>query len=451
MTTTNIQLLTDSYKLGHHKMYLPGTENVYSYLEARAGAEYDETVFFGLQALVLRYLQGSMRVEPWYSADAKEICDAHMGPGLYNYEGWDYIWKTFKGKLPLEIWAVPEGSVHAPGTVLMTVVNTGGEKTAFLTSYLETLLEQVWYPTTVATRSRSVKKLLAEYLMLTTGSTEGIDFGLHDFGCRGATGMDAAAIGGLGHLINFKGTDTVPALWTGRDMYSADLTSLGFSVAAAEHSIMTQLGREGESKVVAHLLEQFPTGILAAPIDSYDYFRYVVQIAGIDHKETIMNRDGKFVFRPDSVSPTHPTPEEEMVWLAKTLYTTFGGSLNELGYKVLDPHVGMLWGDGITEDGILKILDALTQNGFATSNVVFGMGGGLLQKLNRDTQRFAYKSSAQYRNGEWFDIKKEPLDVSKTSKTGRFDPEEYGLELVFKEGDLVRYQNFDDVRKNAEL
>jgi nicotinamide phosphoribosyltransferase len=432
-------------------MYLPGTENVYSYLEARAGAEYDETVFFGLQGILMRYMQGAGVVDPWYIADAKDICDAHMGPGIYNEEGWYHIWRTFGGKLPVEIWAVPEGSVHKPGSVLMTVVNQGGEKTAFLTSYLETLLEQVWYPTTVATRSRSVKKLLADYLLITTGSVDGIDFGLHDFGCRGATGMDAAAIGGLGHLVSFKGTDTVPALWQGKEIYKADLSNLGFSVAAAEHSIMTQLGREGEADVVAHLLKEFPSGILAAPIDSYDYVNYVTNIAGKQHKETIMNRDGKFVFRPDSVSPQHPTPESEMVWLANTLYEIFGGTVNEYGYKVLDPHVGMLWGDGITEEGIKKILDALLENEFATSNVVFGMGGGLLQKLNRDTQRFAYKASAQYRNGEWVDIKKEPLDRSKASKAGRFDPEEYGLELVFDGGQLVRWQNFDDVRENAKL
>ncbi len=449
MTTNNIALLTDSYKLSQWPMYPEGTEKVYSYFEAREGATFPTTVFFGLQQLIQKYLL--VQVDEFYIADAKAICDAHMGPGMFNKAGWETIRTKYNGKLPVRIWAVPEGSLHNAGDVLMVVENHGGEELAWLTSYLETLLVHVWYPTTVASLSRSVKEMLADYLIKTTGTTDGIDFGLHDFGCRGAVNMDAAATGGMAHLVNFKGTDTVPALWQAKDTYQAKLDSLGFSVAAAEHSVMTSLGRDGESEMVGRLLEVYPTGILAAPIDSYDYFNYVVNICGNDHYETIMNRDGKFVFRPDSTSDIHPTPEEEMVWLANTLYAAFGGTENELGYKILDPHVGMLWGDGITPLGIDKILHALMVAGFATSNVVFGMGGGLLQKVNRDTQRFAFKCSAQLRNGEWVDVQKSPLDQTKKSKAGRFNLEERGLELVYDTGRLVKWYNFDQVRENASL
>lgn len=446
-TTRNPILLTDSYKPSHAPMLVPGTQRVYHYGTAREGGAFEDVLFFGLQAILIDNLT-NMRLFEESIADAKCIFNDHLGPHIFNQDGWKRMLKKHGGALPVEIYAVPEGSINKQGAPLYTAVNTDDEF-PWITSYIESILMHVWYPTTVASLSYAIKKDIAHYLEKTTGSLDGLEFMLHDFGFRGATNREAAALGGLAHLINFKGTDTVPALWTGRDLYNADLSTLGFSVAAAEHTIMTQLGREGESVVVGHLLDQYPTGILAAPIDSYDYFNYVENIAGKDHYETIMTRDGKFVFRPDSTSPQHSTPEEEMVWLADKLWEIFGGTTNELGFRVLDPHVGMLWGDGIDREGIDKILYCLVREGYAASNVVFGMGGGLLQKVNRDTMRFAFKSSAQMRNGQWFDIKKEPLDKSKASKAGRFDPEEHGLELVFQNGRLMRYQTFEEVRSLA--
>lgn len=449
MTTRNPILLTDSYKPSHYKMLLPNTEFVYSYGEAREGAKFDEVVFFGLQAVLMRTMT-NIRLFEEYIADARGLYRSHLGPDIFNEAGWKRMLSKHGGGLPIEIWAVPEGSINLPGAPLYTAVNTDAEF-PWLTSYLESVLMHLWYPTTVASLSRSIKRAITHYLMKTNGSLDGIDFMLHDFGFRGATTPDAAAIGGLAHLVNFKGTDTVAALWEGVDKYHANIDDLGFSVPAAEHTIMTQLGCEGESQVVGHILNQFPTGILAAPIDSYDYMNYVEKIAGVDHYDTIMSRDGKFVFRPDSVSAQHPTPEEEMVWLADKLWDIFGGTTNDLGYRVLDPHVGMIWGDGIDAEGIDKILYALVREGYAASNVVFGMGGGLLQKVNRDTERFAFKCSAQYRDGQWHDIKKAPLDATKASKAGRFDPEKYGLELVYRNGKLERFQNFDDIRARAAL
>lgn len=446
--TSNLIAQTDSYKPTQWRMYPEGTESVYSYFEARVGAEFDETVQFGVQYKLLKHLTGDHRVSPADVREAKKIFDVHLGPGVFNLDGWNKIIAN-GGRIPVRIWAQPEGTVHKPGTVLMIVENYGGGDWYWLTDYLETLLVQTWYPITVATKSRAIKKDIAEYMLKTTGSTDGIDFMLHDFGCRGATGMEAAGIGGMAHLVNFKGTDTVPALFDAVSYYNADINTLGFSVCAAQHSIMTALGQGGEAEVVGYLLDRHPTGILAAPIDSYDYINYVEKIGGEIHRDRILSRDGKFVFRPDSTSPTHPTPEEEMVWLMDTLWDRFGGGTNELGYKDLDPHVGVLWGDGLDRDGINKIMEATTDAGYAVTNYLFGMGGALLQKVNRDTQRMAFKCSAQLRNGEWVDIQKNPLDRSKASKTGRFD--NLNLPLVFDDGKLMKKYNFEEVRSNAAI
>ena len=445
--TKNIIALTDSYKLSQWEMYVDGTETVYSYFEARNGADFDKTVFHGLQRILFDHLDGN-RVTRAHVDAAGKIFDFHMGPGVFNENGWDQVIRQLDGALPLRIWAVPEGSVHNSSEVLMVVENTGGSTFRWLTDYIETLMVQVWYASTVASLSRAIKGDIAEYMMETNGSTDGIEFMLHDFGVRGATGMEAAGIGGVAHMVSFKGSDNVPALFDAVSYYGAEPETLAFSVRAAQHSIMTQLGSDGEAEVVEMLLDRFPSGILAAPIDSYNYMNYVDVIA-VDLKDKIMARDGKFVFRPDSTSEFHPTPEEEMVWLLERLWDIFGGTVNEQGYKVLDSHVGALWGDGIDREGINKIMEATTKAGFAVNNYLFGMGGALLQKVNRDTQRFAFKCSAMRRNGDWVDIQKNPLDKSKASKTGRFD--NLNLPLVFENGDIKKAYTFDEVRENAKL
>ena len=233
-----------------------------------------------------------------------------------------------------------------------------------------------------------------------------------------------------------------------------------------EHSVMTALGEDGEEDVVRRLLETYPTGILSVVADSYDYYHFVSECVGSLFYDDIIRRDGVFVVRPDSVTPEHPTPESLILWTLETLWGHYGGVTNEQGFKVLNPHVRILWGDGIDAAGIERILDEACNHGFAASNLVFGMGGGLLQKVNRDTQRFAFKSSAQKRDGVWHDVFKKPLSLDKASKPGRLslipfdggvttvaEPDHHDdlLREVFKDGVMLNMSTFDEVRSRAAV
>lgn len=461
----NIILATDSYKLCHWQQYPKNTEYVYSYFESRKGAAYPVTTFFGLQYILKRYMTGKV-VTMEHIYEAARLAEVHFGQKeLFNLDGWLKIVRDHDGRLPLRIKAVPEGLSIPTGNVLMTVENTDPDF-FWLTNAVESLLTHVWYPSTVATHSRTTKAMLREFLELTGGDPGGLPFMLHDFGYRGATTHEAAAMGGAGHLVNFVGTDTLPAMLLAKEYYDADYKSLAFSVPATEHSVMTARGEDGEFDVVAQLLDEYPKGILSVVADSYDIYRFVDTI-GTRFKDQILARDGVFVVRPDSITPQHDTPEKLVAILVGKLFNHFGGTTNDGGYRVLNEKVRVLWGDGITREGIHKILDTLEAFGFAAENMVFGMGGGLLQKgLDRDTQRFAFKCSAACQGGQWVDIQKKPLDESKASKKGRMKlvrhghgamtvPEDHPgediMQTVFENGELVREYTFDEVRENAAL
>ena len=458
----NICTLTDSYKLGHWQQYPKGTTKVYSYLEARNGARYDETVFFGLQPL-LRQLAGSV-VNSMDVRKAQVLADAHFGnANIFGQERWWHILHEHSGVLPLEIKAVPEGTPVSNGNVLMTVENTD-PKCYWLTNHIESFLTHVWYPSTVASLSRQVKKICEGYLDTTSvrdGRTKrhlGLDFMLHDFGFRGVSSTESGRIGGAAHLVNFLGTDTVPAIEFIQDEYGCG-SMPAFSVPATEHSVMTAKGEEGEMDVVGQVLDAYPTGIVSIVIDSYNYQNFIHKVWQRFHQK-ILAREGKVVFRPDSGNPVDVTLD-----VLSRLQTCFGNSINTKGYKVLNPKVGCIWGDGIDLNGIAEILDAITRAGWSAENMVFGMGGGLLQKVNRDTQRFAFKSSYQEVHGVGRDIFKEPLDKSKTSKRGRLKLCKDGLgfittqegennhpdnlQTVFKNGKIIKHYSWEEVRANA--
>lgn len=457
-------LMTDHYKACHYAMYPKGTEYVYSYFESRKGAKFAHTPFFGLHYLLSKHMNGrAFSVNDLY--EAKEIFDATLGAGLFNFNGWKYISDKHDGRLPVRIKAVPEGLPIPTGNVLMTVENTD-PKCWWLTNYLESLLTHVWYPSTVCALSRSIKQMIKQYNDL-SGSNDLLDFKLHDFGYRGVSSNESSAIGGAAHLVNFKGTDTPTAQWLAKKYYGADLKDLAFSVPATEHSIMTSMGEDGELGIIDSLMVDYPKGILSVVADSYDIYRFVERYVGVDLKERILARDGVFVIRPDSNTPEHPTPEGQMVWIINKLWEIFGGITNDKGYKVVNPKVRVLWGDGIDKDGIEKILKSVTDAGYSTDNIAcFGMGGGLLQKVNRDTQRFAFKSSAQCRNGVWHDVYKRPRDVTKESKRGKLklildcgtymtvpecDPRPDVMQTVYENGEILVNPTFAEIRNRAAL
>jgi nicotinamide phosphoribosyltransferase len=410
MTHKNLILDTDSYKLSHFLQYPPGTLNASSYIEARVGGEFPEVLFFGLQAYLLRDLSNVVIAADVKFAD--RLAKAHGEP--FNYEGWMEI--AALGFLPLIIEALPEGAVVPLGTPLVQV-RASRPGYAWLVSFIETqLLRAVWYPTTVATLSRAIKIEIKAGLEESADTLDKLPFMLHDFGARGVSSFERSQIGGAAHLVNFMGTDTIASIPFLIDNYGASLDDIpAFSLPASEHSTMTSWGRDHEIDAYANMLDVFPTGLVSIVSDSYDLFNAIDNIFGGDLKDKILKRDGVLVVRPDSGVPEEIVPKVlERLWLA------FGGVTNTKGYKLLDAHVRVIQGDGINYHSIKGIIDATLRAGYSLENLVFGMGGALLQQPNRDTLRFAMKCNAvQDADGVWQDVYKKPAtDITKSSKAG---------------------------------
>ncbi len=462
MIENNICLLTDSYKVTHHYFYPKGTEKIYSYLESRVGAEFNKTIFYGLQYIIKKYLEGSVVTQEKID-EADSIISTHIGEGIFNKKGWEHILDNYDGRLPIEIKAVAEGTPVEVGNALMTVENTD-KKSYWLPNYLEPLLLQVWYPSTVATLSAEVRKLCNFYLEITGSLKDNLDFMLHDFGYRGATSTESSRLCGSAHLLSFSGTDTIPSLSIPVNYYN-DPNIYGFSVQATEHSVMTSLGPEGEISQVLNVIDNAKDGVLSIVIDSYNYKNLLAEAgkSGSELNDAILNfldgENNKVVFRPDSGDPVSTTID-----CLNLLSEGFGSHLTDKGYKVFDLNIGLLWGDGLNYQKIRDILFAMKSAGWAAQNIIFGMGGGLHSSVTRDTQRNAFKCSAQLRDGEWHDISKNPLDSSKKSKTGRFklvkqnnsfktvqidsEGEDY-LQTVFRNGELLIEDKFGDIKNRA--
>ncbi len=405
----NILLNTDSYKASHFLQYPAGTSGLFSYIESRGG-EYDQTVFFGLQILLKEYLARPITAAMIDEAEA--FFAAHGDP--FDSEGWRYILERYQGYLPVRIAAVPEGTVVAGRNILCAVECTD-PRVFWCASYIEPLLLRIWYPITVATRSWSIKQTLRKFLSQTSDDPEGqLPFKLHDFGARGVSSAESAAIGGCAHLVNFMGSDTVLGVMAARQYYNEPMAA--YSIPAAEHSTITSWGRDGEIEAYRNMIRQFagPGKIYAVVSDSYDVYQACDQLWGMALKQEVIDAGGLLVIRPDSGEPT-----EVVLRVAQLLERRFGSTHNRKGYRVLNG-VRIIQGDGVNADSIRAILEQLCTHGFAADNIAFGMGGALLQMLNRDTLKFAMKCSAILINGEWRDVYKDPAtDPGKTSKKGR--------------------------------
>jgi len=468
MYNNNILTLTDSYKATHWKQYPKGSTKVYSYLESRGG-KFNNTMFYGLQYFIKQYLSGQVVTEQKIQ-QAKKLWDAHLGPGLFNESGWRHILDKHNGHLPVRIKAVPEGTVVKTGNVLVTVENTDPE-VPWLTNFLESILLQVWYPITVGTLSREVKKNLINYLKKTTSyNPEEISgvvaFMLHDFGFRGVSSVESAGLGGSSHIINFMGTDTVPAILFAQEFYNTE-NPLAFSIPASEHSTMTSWGEPFEVKAMENMLDSYPTGLVACVSDSFDIIRACRDYWGTALRDKILSRDGRLVIRPDSGDPVQTLKQ-----IFHILWDKFGGTTNDKGFKVLDPHVRVIQGDGVNYESISDICNMMIEEGFSIENIAFGMGGALLQKVDRDTQKFAFKCSSITINGEEAEVRKNPIEINekgervqsfKKSKAGRLklvngqtvehSHDEDGDELVevFLNGKVMKEWTFEEVRERAQV
>jgi nicotinamide phosphoribosyltransferase len=307
---------------------------------------------------------------------------------------------------------VPEGTVVPVNHALVTVENTD-PACYWLTSYVETALLRIWYPTTVATHSHATRRLIADALAR-TGSPEGLPYKLHDFGARGVSSLESATLGGMAHLVNFMGTDTLSALLGARAYYGEPMA--GHSIPAAEHSTITAWGRDGELGAYRNMLRQFgrPGELLAVVSDSYDLDAAVTRLWGGALRDEVIASGATVVIRPDSGDPT-----SVVLRTVQSLDAAFGSDVNAKGYRVLR-HVRVIQGDGITRESIASILAALAGAGYSADNVAFGQGGALLQQVNRDTLGFAMKASAAEVDGQWRDVFKAPVtDPAKRSKAGR--------------------------------
>lgn len=465
----NILLLTDSYKVTHWKQYPKGTTTVYSYLESRAGGKFANTTFFGLQYIIKEYLEGEV-VTMQKIQEAQEFFDKHLGPGLFNRAAWVHIVNKHGGKLPVRIKAVPEGTTIETSNVLVTIENTDPE-CFWLTNYLETILLHVWYPTTVATLSKHMKNTILRSLK-ETGNPELIDFKLHDFGFRGVSSVESAGLGGAAHLLNFMGSDTLTAISLTQKYYKADMPA--FSIPGSEHSTMTSWGPEGECDAMENMLDQYPTGLVACVSDSFDIIRACKSYWGGKLKDKVLARAGTLVVRPDSGEP-----KVMVIQVLNALGEAFGYATNSKGYKVLPDQVRVIQGDGINYESLIEILEAMKFSGWSADNVAFGCGGALLQQMNRDTQRFAFKCSSVVVDNVEREVFKAPVtDPMKNSKRGRLGlyckrgwsdqrPEGYEyitmlesemkdqglrdvLETVFVNGELLKEYTFDEARANSK-
>lgn len=490
----NSLLLTDYYKTEHNRMYPEGTTLIYSNFTPRKSRMkgVNSVVFFGLQHFILQYLIKQFNLNffrrTWEELDIEY--KRHINVNT------DHIKKLYDlGYLPIEIKAVEEGTRVPIGVPVLTIKNTHPDF-GWLTNYLETLISvMMWQPITSATIAYEYKKLLNKYALETTGSTEGVQWQAHDFSMRGMSSIESAILSGMAHLTSFTGTDVIPAIYQLEESYNAE-GLIGASVPATEHSVMCMGTKDDEIETFSELLDKYPNGILSVVSDTWDLWKVCTKYLP-KLKEQILARDGKLVVRPDSGDPVdiicgrislHKDTEgyydkdgklvsnNEVKGVIELLWDVFGGTTNEQGYKVLDSHIGAIYGDSITLDRAEEICERLKSKGFASTNIVFGVGSYTYQYNTRDTFGFAMKATYGEVTSKKMDARgsiecreifKDPItdDGTKKSKKGllvvhnvrgiglvcedqqSWEQEKQGdLQTIFKDGKLIRQTNLELIR-----
>lgn len=438
MLIKNIITSSDAYKFSHPFVVRKDIESATSYIEARKTAYTDEIVFFGLQAYIKEYLSQQLTIADIVKAE--RYAKSAMIP--FNRAMWERVVDEFDGSVPVKIEALPEGTVVRPGVVVLQV--TSDVMPEIVADIETSLLRAIWYPSTVATLSRAIKKTIKRYYDLTSeldiNDPMTLACALNDFGARGCSSGETAALGGLAHAVNFLGSDTIESIDAAVTYYNHDLDTDGpviISVPATEHSVTTMNGEDGECAFVGRVIDTFTDmgfPIISIVADSYDLDRFVSEYIGTAYKDKIEARDGWIVVRPDSGEPTEIVPH-----VLKLLDEKFGSTYNSKGYKVLNPKVRVIQGDGVNLWSIRDILAAVMYAGFSAENIVFGMGGQLLQAPMRDDFSWAMKTNEIVINGEYIDVQKKPkTDMKKSSKGGRQAVVHNGEHLVsVKYRDLV--------------
>ena len=485
----------DFYKADHRRQYPEGTQYVYSNFTPRSarlanvldGFD-DRVVFLGLQAYIKRVLLGQWQTE-FFDKPKEEVIrkykrrmDTSLGEGAVPMDHIEALHDL--GYLPLKIKALNEGSRVNIKVPMFTVVNTIPE-CFWLTNYIETSISaEVWKPCTTATLAYEYKRLLTQYAVKTGAPMDTVAIQAHDFSFRGMSGAEDAALSGLGHLTSFIGTDAVAAIDYAEDYYNATEV-VGVSVPATEHSVMCMGTKDSEIDTFKRLInELYPTGIVSIVSDTWDFWKVITEFV-VELKDDILNRKpnaiglAKTVFRPDSGDPVKvicgdpeaPKGTPEYKGAVECLWETFGGTETAEGYKLLNERVGLIYGDSITLERAKAILTQLEAKGFASTNIVFGIGSYTYQYLTRDTFGFAMKATWGQVNGESRAIFKDPITDKGEKKSAagllRIEETNQGFELfdrqtveqeaqgalkeVFVDGKLVKEITFEDIRKQLAI
>lgn len=478
----------DFYKADHRNQYPTGTSEVYSNFTPRSNrlAKFvtdghdDQIVMFGLQYFIKHFLQEVW--ETYFFAQDKETVvaayrkrmDYALGAGAVTMEHIEALHDL--GYLPLKIKALPEGRRVPIGVPVLTIVNTHPDF-FWLTNYIESVMScYLWKPMTSATTAFEYKRLLTKYAIMTGSALDFVPFQSHDFSFRGLSSLQDTAVSGAAHLTSFYGTDTVTAIDLVADYYHADVTSepVGFSVPATEHSVMCMGMAEGELETFKRLMtEIYPSGILSIVSDTWDFWKVITEYLET-LKAEVLARDGKVVIRPDSGDPVKiicgddqaPAGSPAFKGALQCLWDIFGGTQTETGYKLLDAHIGIIYGDSITLARAEQIMAGIEKKGFASGNLVLGVGSFTYQYVTRDSHGFAMKATSGVVNGARRDIFKDPVTDNgiKTSargllrverEEGRYvlydrqteEQEQQGaLELVYENGKLIKDVSLADIR-----
>ncbi|RRB07429.1 nicotinate phosphoribosyltransferase [Larkinella rosea] len=479
--------LSDGYKVDHRRQYPTGTELVYSNWTPRKSRleNVDSVVFFGLQYFIKKYLIDDYnqnffgRPKEVVVASYKRRIESYLGPGAITYDHIENLHDL--GYLPIEIKAVPEGTRVPMRMPMFTIKNTRPED-FWLTNFLETILSCIlWLPCTSATTAFEYRKILNAYAEKTGGDPAFVPWQGHDFSFRGMGGLEAALLSGAAHLLSFTGTDTIPAIDFLEQYYGAnsDLELIGGSVPATEHSVMCMGMKDGEIETFRRLIQDvYPKGVVSIVSDTWDFWQVIADYLP-RLKPLILAREGKVVIRPDSGDPVKiicgdpdavaGTPEFKGA--IECLWEIFGGSTTANGFNVLDPHIGLIYGDSINLERCKAICEGLYQKGFASTNVVLGIGSYNYQYVTRDTFGFAVKATYGEVNGEGRAIFKDPKTDDGTKKSAKGlirllsdetgalvmedqetrEQEETGLlETVFADGKLVKEQTLSEIRARLE-